>query len=89
MSKYNVSAREKVGFALVEALEKSYETWQNKRTESARQRYMTWRLRLRIRWNHDPELLIKLNQETSIGLFDEEPGPLYDDVEHEEVWTGI
>lgn len=85
----NMSAREEVGFSMVEALEKAYEVWQEKKTPASRKRYLTWRLRLRLRFNHRPELLLRLNEESSIGLFDEEVGPLYDDIEHTDVWSGV
>jgi hypothetical protein len=77
------SIREKVGFALIEALEGSYARWQEKKSEGNRKRYLLWRLRLRLRFNDQPELLEKLNAETSIGLYDEEVGPLYDDVQQD------
>lgn len=85
----NQTAREEVGFAMVEAIEKSYETWLEKKTPSARKRYLTWRLRLRLRFNHRPELLERLNVEANIGLFDKEAGPLYDTIEHTDIWTGL
>jgi hypothetical protein len=86
--KRNMTPREEVGFNMVEALEKAYEMWQQKKTPAAKKRYLTWRLRLRLKFNHRPELLLRLNEESSIGLFDEEVGPLYDDVGHVDVWSG-
>jgi hypothetical protein len=77
------SIREKVGFALIEALEGSYAKWQETKSEGNRKRYLLWRLRLRLRFNNQPELLEKLNAETSIGLYDEEVGPLYDNVKQD------
>lgn len=77
------SVREKVGFAMVEALEGSYAKWQENKSEGNRKRYLLWRLRLRLRFNDQPELLEKLNAETSIGLYDEEVGPLYDGVQRD------
>jgi hypothetical protein len=77
------STHEKVGFALIEALEGSYARWQEKKSEGNRKRYLLWRLRLRLRFNDQPELLEKLNAETSIGLYDEEVGPLYDNVKQD------
>ena len=77
------SVREKVGFAMIEALEGSYAKWQEKKSDGNRKRYLLWRLRLRLRFNNQPELLEKLNAETSIGLYDEEVGPLYDDVQRD------
>lgn len=82
------SAREKVGFALVEALEKSYENWLKLKTPGSKKKYLTWRLRLRLKFNHRLDILERLNEEAAIGLYDEEVGPLYDDLGHTEVWTG-
>ena len=80
------SAREKVGFALVEALENSYEKWLESKTPAARKRYLTWRLRLRLKFNHRIDILERLNEVANIGLYDEEVGPLYNEVRHTEVW---
>ena len=82
------SAREKVGFALVEALENSYEKWLELKTPAARKKYLTWRLRLRLKFNHRIDILERLNEEANIGLYDEEVGPLYNEVSHMEVWGG-
>ena len=72
------SVREKIGFAMVDALEGTYAKWREKPTPGNRKRYLQWRLRLRLRFNDRPELLELLNEEADIGLFDEEVGPLYD-----------
>jgi hypothetical protein len=80
--------REIVGFGMVEAMEKSYETWLEKKTTSAQKRYLTWRLRFRLRFNHMPDVIERLEESANVGLFDEEVGPLYDEVAHTEVWTG-
>ena len=82
------SAREKVGFAFVEALEKSYKNWLKLKTPASKKTYLTWRLRLRLKFNHRLDILERLNKEADVGLYDEEVGPLYDDLGHTEVWTG-
>lgn len=88
-TKRNLNIREEVGFAMIEAMENAYARWSEKKTEGLRKRVLTWRLRLRLRFNHKPELLAELDEQTNIGLFDEEVGPLFDDVEREEVWGGL
>lgn len=86
MNKQDISSaalREKIGYSTIDALEGTYAKWKEKPTEGNRKRYLTWRLRLRLRFNDQPELLERLDAETEIGLFDEEVGPLYDKVERE------
>ena len=75
--------RDEVGESTIDALEGSYRKWQEKKSDGNRRRYLTWRLRLRLRFNHKKEMLEKLNQHTDIGILDEEVGPLYDNVERE------
>ena len=81
--------REIVGFAMVEAMERAYEKWQEKKTPASRKRVLTWRLRVRLRFNHMPDVIEKLNKVANVGLLDEEVGPLYDDMWHEDTWTGM
>ena len=38
---------------------------------------MTWRLRLHLKWNGDPEFLEELNEAFNIGLYNEEVGQTY------------
>jgi hypothetical protein len=78
-----ISVREKVGFAMVDALEGSYARWRENPTIGNRNRYLRWRLRLRLRFNDQPELLERLSEEAEVGLLDEEVGPLYDTVQRE------
>ena len=75
--------REEVGESTIDALEGSYAKWQEKKSDGNRKRYLLWRLRLRLRFNHKPEMLAELDSVTNMGLFDEEVGPLYDKIERE------
>lgn len=69
-----------VGFGMVEALENSYQKWKEKPAPGTRERYLTWRLRFRLRFNSMPDVIERLNEKANVGLFDEEVGPLYDKI---------
>jgi hypothetical protein len=74
--------REVVGFALVEVLEQSYLKWKETPTEANQKRYLTWRLRLRVKLKHKPGVLLELIEKCPLtGLLDEEVGPLYDNLD--------
>ncbi|MFZ9244482.1 MAG: hypothetical protein ACO22S_05195 [Burkholderiaceae bacterium] len=74
--------REVVGFPLVEVLEQSYLKWKEAPSKANQKRYLTWRLRLRVKLQHRPELLLELMEKCPLtGLLDEEVGPLYDDLD--------
>ena len=73
--------REAVGHGLIEALEKSYAAWKAKPTEASRKKYLTWRLRARVKMIGNPDYLERLDRVVDVGLFDKEVGPLYDDLD--------
>ena len=79
--KLDNEVREAIGHGLIERLESSYATWKAKPTASNRDKYLTWRLRVRVKMINNPEFLIRLNQVVEVGLFDEEVGPLYDNLD--------
>ena len=62
------------GVGLVEALENWYAAYQTKKTDRNRREYMTWRLRIHLKFNGDPEFLQELDETFDIGLTDEEVG---------------
>ena len=76
-SRYEGRLRMRAGAGLIGALESYYESWQKKPTERAKREYMTWRLRLHLKWNAHPEFLKELNEAFNIGLYDEEVGETY------------
>ena len=55
------------GVGVIEALENWY-------TPRNRREYLTWRLRLHLRFNNDPEFLDELDETFNIGLRDDEVG---------------
>ena len=67
----------KAGIGIVDALEYWYSQWQTKRTKRNKKEYMTWRLRLHLRHNHEPEFLEELDETFKIGLFDETIGQTF------------
>ena len=73
------------GAGLLSAVENWYSQWkQNPKHGRARREYMTWRLRLHRRWNHDPAFLEELDEYFEIGLHDSEPGDTFWHIEPEE-----
>lgn len=82
--------RMKAGPGLIDALENWYSSWETKHTDRNQREYLTWRLRLHRKWNAEPEFLRELNEFFNIGIYDEEVGPTYFDVGHDEVssWSG-
>ena len=62
------------GVGVIEALENWYAAYQTKKTDRNRREYMTWRLRLHLRFNNDPEFLDELDETFAIGLRDDEVG---------------
>ena len=87
-SRYAGRLRMRAGSGLVAAVESCYTAWQAKPTERARKDYMLWRLRMHLKWNGNLEFLEELNEAFNLGLKDEEPGPLYWEIEPE-VATGF
>ena len=71
------------GAGLVSAVESWYAIWKSKHTKRARREYMTWRLRLHLKHNDNPNLLEKLNDTFDLGLYDTEVGPTYWSIEQE------
>ena len=64
----------RAGVGLVEALENWYAAYQTKATPRNVREYMTWRLRLHLKWNGEPEFLEELDEAFNIGLRDEDVG---------------
>ena len=64
----------KAGVGLIEALETWYAAYQTKKTDRNRREYLTWRLRLHLRYNNDPDFLNDLDDTFNIGLRDDEVG---------------
>ena len=71
----------KAGVGLIDALESWYFQWQEKPTPRATREYLSWRLRLHLKFNNQPEFLEELEEFFNIGLRDETPGPTYWEVE--------
>ena len=82
------SLKTRAGIGLVSALENWYKAWQTQHTDRNRREYMLWRLRLHLKHNSDPEFLRELNEVFDIGLYDEEIGQTYWDLEPEHA-TGV
>ena len=62
------------GVGLIEALETWYAAYQTKKTDRNRREYLTWRLRIHLRYNNEPEFLKELDDTFTIGLRDDEVG---------------
>jgi hypothetical protein len=76
------SAWKKVGPDLVTMVKNSYAKYKEKPNSSTRTSYLTWRLRVHLRCNAKMrEELELVNKEYELGLYDEEAGPLYWEVE--------
>ena len=73
--------REAVGHRMIEVLESTYADWRENPCKATREKYLTWRLRARLKMIHNPDALIRLNEIVEVGLFDEEVGPLYDNID--------
>ena len=72
------------GVGMIEALENWYTAYQTKKTDRNRREYMTWRLRLHLRFNNDIEFLQELDETFNIGLTDDEVGKTMWDIPHEQ-----
>ena len=64
----------KAGVGMIDAIEGWYAAYQTKKTDRNRREYLTWRLRLHLRFNDEPEFLQELDEVFDIGLTDEEVG---------------
>lgn len=71
------------GPGLIGALESWYAAFKKKPTERNRRETLLWRLRIHLKFNHDPEFLQELDEVFEIGLVDEEVGPTYWDIKGE------
>ena len=67
----------RAGIGMVDALESWYRSWLKKPTKQNQREYMTWRLRLHLKWNGEPEFLEELNETFDLGLFNEEIGKTF------------
>ena len=74
----------KAGVGLIDAMESWYKVWQTKQTPRSKREYLTWRLRLHLRHNGDPDFLDELDAFFNIGLRDEEIGELMWDIKPEQ-----
>jgi hypothetical protein len=75
-------AWKKVGPNLVTLVKNAYAKYKEKPNPSTRKSYLTWRLRVHLRCNAKMrEELEMVNKEYELGLYDEEAGPLYWEVE--------
>jgi len=73
----------KAGVGIIDALENWYAAWQTKQTPRNTREYLLWRLRLHLRFNHEPEFLEELDEVFNIGLHDEKPGDTMWEIEAE------
>ena len=71
------------GPGMIGALESWYAAFKKKPTERNRRETLLWRLRLHLKFNHDPEFLQELDEVFEIGLVDEEVGPTYWNIQGE------
>ena len=62
------------GPGMVGALESWYAAFKKKPTERNRRETLLWRLRLHLKFNHDPEFLQELDEVFEIGLTNEDVG---------------
>lgn len=67
----------RAGIGMVEALESWYRAWLKKPTNQNQREYMTWRLRLHLKWNGEPEFLEELDETFDLGLRNEEIGKTF------------
>ena len=58
----------RAGIGMVEALESWYRAWLKKPTNQNTREYMTWRLRLHLKWNGEPEFLEEIPPEFHAGI---------------------
>jgi len=73
----------KAGVGMINALENWYAAYKTKETPRNKREYLTWRLRLHLRWNDEIEFLQELDETFEIGLTDEEVGKTLWDIEPE------
>ena len=66
--------RMKAGSGIIDAMEKWYSVWQEKRTPQSQREFQLWRLRLHLRHNDDQDFLRELDEYFDIHLCDEEIG---------------
>ena len=77
----------KAGIGMIDALENWYSAWKTKHTERNKREFLTWRLRLHLRFNSEPEFLEELDEYFEIGLHDDEIGPTMWDIKPEKQLT--
>lgn len=70
----------RAGIGLIDCLERWYGEWLTKPTPRNTRETLTWRLRLHLKHNGDPGFLEELNEFFTIGLYDENVGPVYWDL---------
>lgn len=77
-------AWKKIGPDLVTLVSNAYKKYQEKPNQSTRKSYLTWRLRVHLRCNDRMRKELEMvDEEYNLGLYDEEAGPLYWEVERD------
>ena len=82
-SKMAGDLKARAGIGMIDALESWYRQWLKKPTKQNRREYMTWRLRLHLKWNGEPEFLTELDEAFDIGLRNDEIGRTFWDIQPE------
>jgi len=72
-----------VGVEMAQAVSGSWSSYQENPNQKNKERYLTWRLRFRLKFNNRPDIIERFEHEVGAGLFDSEVGPLYDMVQGE------
>jgi len=77
---------EKVGVGMVETVKSKYEDYLERPNKKNALEYCKWRLRLHRKLNNNRERLEEVNTARTLGLYDENPGPLCFDLEFDDVF---
>lgn len=77
---------EKVGVGMVEVVKSKYEEYLERPNKKNALEYCKWRLRLHRKLNNNRERLEEVNTARTLGLYDENPGPLCFDLEFDDVF---
>ena len=64
----------RVGIGIVDTVQRYYERYLAKPSETNARAYCLWRLRLHRRLKNDQALLEAIDEARALGLFDEKPG---------------
>jgi hypothetical protein len=77
---------EEVGIGMVEVVKAKYDEYLAKPNKKNALEYCKWRLRLHRKLNNDRDRLEEVNTARSLGLYDENPGPLCFDLVFDDVF---